>query len=340
MKKTKSNASCETRIRHHIISIIYNHPDETVMIPSTYKLAEELGVARSSILTAVKKLKDEGYLIGRRGVGIFTNPKSMTNHKQKPLIGILIGKGDQFYYGRLMWNQAALSGQALTNRGFNVKLLSEGIAAESTLSLNFKYHYVDAVFCVGSNEETINSIIPYLPVVAIDRLWSATMGISFSSASAAVELKQRLDRENRHRFLCLINMDHEWEVFRLHELFHDVFDFGTADFLSYQEDNFEKLLEERLMCEHYDMIFGYDDALAAAFQIMKKLNIDCLNNTYLFALREVSPDFPAPVFFMNPPLAQAIDTAAQMLSDKFNGIELKDPRRVMNTVLHVPSVLQ
>ena len=60
------------KIRHYIMNLIYRHPKESVMIPSSKELAKMFGVARSTVTLELKALVAEHYLEGKRGIGTFT----------------------------------------------------------------------------------------------------------------------------------------------------------------------------------------------------------------------------------------------------------------------------
>ena len=60
------------KIRHYVMNLIYTHPGEAVMLPSSVELSRMFGVARSTVTLVLQALTREGYIEGRRGVGTFT----------------------------------------------------------------------------------------------------------------------------------------------------------------------------------------------------------------------------------------------------------------------------
>ncbi len=114
------------KIRHYIMNLIYRHPEESVMIPSSNELAKMFGVARSTVTLELKALVAERYLEGRRGIGTFTRHLNFvpSRGKMPPLIGLLAGDGKYFYYPHQVWSVLATCGMALTERGINIRPLN------------------------------------------------------------------------------------------------------------------------------------------------------------------------------------------------------------------------
>ena len=91
-------------IRHYVFGILRTAGNEAVRIPSSYELAEQFSVTRRVARYELERLRDEGYLIAKPRIGMFTNPR--LNHisatpvqKGMPLIGIINADGSQFIYG-------------------------------------------------------------------------------------------------------------------------------------------------------------------------------------------------------------------------------------------------
>ena len=91
-------------IRHYIFGLLRTAGNEAVRIPSSYELAERFSVTRRVARYELERLRDEGYLIAKPRIGMFTNPR--LNHisatpvqKSMPLIGIINADGTHFLYG-------------------------------------------------------------------------------------------------------------------------------------------------------------------------------------------------------------------------------------------------
>lgn len=68
--------SLQDQIRHMLVSAILDGQlPVSVPIPSSRKLADELGVARNTVVLAYQQLVDEGFLVSRERSGHFVNPE-------------------------------------------------------------------------------------------------------------------------------------------------------------------------------------------------------------------------------------------------------------------------
>lgn len=114
------------KIRHYIMNLIYQHPEESVMIPSSKELAKMFGVARSTVTLELKALVAERYLEGKRGIGTFTRHLNFEPScgTMPPLVGLLAGDGKYFYYPHQVWSVLAHCGLALTEKGINIRPLN------------------------------------------------------------------------------------------------------------------------------------------------------------------------------------------------------------------------
>ncbi|OPZ70227.1 MAG: DNA-binding transcriptional repressor LldR [Firmicutes bacterium ADurb.Bin467] len=100
--ETGQNKTTESgKIRFYIMGLIYRYGNRSVRVPSSVELAERFGVARRTARLALEGLVREGWLIGRRGLGTYTNPaRTFFSDPQIsiPLVGLIYGRGDNFYY--------------------------------------------------------------------------------------------------------------------------------------------------------------------------------------------------------------------------------------------------
>lgn len=98
-----SSISEYMKIRRYMMNVIYRANGQSVQVPTILELSRKFGVSRPTVSKAMKALTDEGYLIGKRGIGSFTNPNfkmalSSPLEKDVPLVGILIGDGMAVHY--------------------------------------------------------------------------------------------------------------------------------------------------------------------------------------------------------------------------------------------------
>lgn len=113
------------KIRHYIVSLRYHHPGQAFRIPTSLELAKMFGVARSTVTLELKSLAEDGIIIGKRGIGTFTNPtQEYSAEKNFPLIGIICGDGQMFFYDHYTWSLIARTGMELTSRFCHVNFVN------------------------------------------------------------------------------------------------------------------------------------------------------------------------------------------------------------------------
>ena len=76
-----STLGLQTQIRQKLVEGIMKgaYPGGS-RLPSSRKLAEQLGVARNTVILAYEQLIDEGYIESRQRSGIFVSEKIRDNH--------------------------------------------------------------------------------------------------------------------------------------------------------------------------------------------------------------------------------------------------------------------
>lgn len=99
MSKADSAIAEYMRIRRYVLTLIQKADGKSIPLPSILELSELFQVSRPTVSRAMKALTGEGYVIGRRGIGSFTNPaKSSRMLRDQPMIGLLIGDGMNVHF--------------------------------------------------------------------------------------------------------------------------------------------------------------------------------------------------------------------------------------------------
>lgn len=112
------------KIRHYIIGLLYEAGKTSVPLMSVRKMAKHFDVAQCTVSAAVKELIEDGYVITRPGVGMFTNPNKLSiarSESEPPLIGVIHGDGRYFYLDQSAWQSLSPLIGALVGRNFNVR---------------------------------------------------------------------------------------------------------------------------------------------------------------------------------------------------------------------------
>ncbi|MFO1219522.1 MAG: PLP-dependent aminotransferase family protein [Burkholderiaceae bacterium] len=75
-RSAREGMSLQGQIRQMLVSAILDgHLPPAVAVPSSRELAEQLAVARNTVVLAYQQLSDEGYLVSRQRSGFFVNPE-------------------------------------------------------------------------------------------------------------------------------------------------------------------------------------------------------------------------------------------------------------------------
>ena len=95
MKKENSSVAVYMKIRRYMLNFVEQAGDRSIQAPTILELSRRFGVSRPTVSKAMKMLTDDGYIIGRPGLGAFTNPAKVNRHQVQHYknVGILIGDG-------------------------------------------------------------------------------------------------------------------------------------------------------------------------------------------------------------------------------------------------------
>ncbi len=84
------------KIRRYVLSLALKAKDKSVQIPTTIELSKKFGVSRQTVGKAMRQLTQDGFIIGKPGIGSFTNPKRIETTPctgKLPTIGVIISDG-------------------------------------------------------------------------------------------------------------------------------------------------------------------------------------------------------------------------------------------------------
>lgn len=91
------------KIRRYVLNRIHRTGGKTMQLPTAQELAKQFGCSRPTVCKAMKTLAEDGYVIGKPGIGSFINPALESNRKGGnmdglPIIGIIFGDGMVVHY--------------------------------------------------------------------------------------------------------------------------------------------------------------------------------------------------------------------------------------------------
>ena len=200
------------KLRYFIMNLIYRAGHDSVMVPSSRRLAEQFGLARSTVQLALEKLIRDGFLFSRAGIGTFSNPArsfAFSGDTPPPLIGIVWGDGKTFFQDHYICRQLAPIGIHITENGWNVRLLTLSASSPEALKDEIGQSHLDGlvwVFPDPDEAETMTKIAG-LPVVTVP-LCPCDANLNSVASDfdrAGRRLGERFLAENRRRLLFAVS---------------------------------------------------------------------------------------------------------------------------------------
>jgi GntR family transcriptional regulator / MocR family aminotransferase len=83
-RSARENMSLQGQIREMLVAAILDGQLPAGQpLPSSREMAEQLGVARNTVVLAYQQLGDEGYLVSRQRSGHFVNPEMTAGRLQR-----------------------------------------------------------------------------------------------------------------------------------------------------------------------------------------------------------------------------------------------------------------
>lgn len=312
MKKTYQNGISENvRIRHYIMGLIYRSGGKSLRIPTSEKLAKEFGIARSTVLAALKQLREEGFLIGRRGSGVFTNGEILPVFSKK-LIGLILAGGDHYYYGHAAWTALAEIGKALTNFDWNIRILSVNLNSLREMKIYFEKQSLSALVMIHTSSDHAHKAAEVLPTILIGHQRNETMpSIRFSYDKALRELRKATHFQRplflgEQHWMIENNFLPFWTGRRIPQSRRPASPLpGTHDFL----DKLNTLLEK----ENPDLLFALPETAQELYLALQKLKKDIPIASWR-TLPEAA-DFHGYVF--KEPCKEAAERTVHLLQEQF-----------------------
>ncbi len=107
------------KIRRYVINLVSNQKD-IVQLPTIMELSKMFGVSRPTVSKAMKRLTDDGFVIGKPGLGSFVNPARVSPFElegKPPVIGLCFADGMMVHFEYFMANCLAELMKAITANG-------------------------------------------------------------------------------------------------------------------------------------------------------------------------------------------------------------------------------
>ena len=198
------------------MGILYHAGNTSVQIMSSRELAAHFGIARSTVSLALKELVEDGFLIPKRGIGNFTNPKmflSLRTGEMPPLIGIVLESGRNFYVSESGWKSLRPTCDAVIREGYNLRCLQLSGTDEDEVFEEIMNSQVDALIWidhVALKESLMKRLADAgLPVICDNSNFSQVDTVVYDTDSTSYEIGREFAERNVTAILYALS---EWFV--------------------------------------------------------------------------------------------------------------------------------
>ena len=340
METEKIKTTERWKIRTYILGLIYRGGGSSVKVPSSAELAARFGVARRTARIALEGLVREGWLIGRRGVGTFTNPARAfgdDSDSRIPLIGLIYGYGDNFYYDTPAIRMLSEMGLAAAAAGFNVRFLTRMSGNETCLFTEIRDSNLDGLVWASNSYPSIELLEKLrelgIRIVTIDRKVPGFSSILFDSAAAIRQLAALLAAEKRNHIvrLCPPNEGHAASTVRDKELMERFL--PACRGVIFSQHHYRETLAELLSKETPDtLIIGWSGG-SAAVELLRQHNIDPITKCRIVVMEDFADSISLPCLVLDRPYRQAADAAVAEIARQLAETSPEPVDAAVNVVL-------
>lgn len=218
MIQQESRVSEYIQIRRYVLTLIQKAGGKAVPLPSIQELAEQFQVSRPTVSRAMKALTDEGYVIGRRGIGSFTNPaKTFICFNNMPTVGLILRDGKCIHFDKFfasLWGHLMME---ITRIPALVHLITLYSGDPDEILQQIRNEQLDALVwhSMPAEYESVPSrlIDSGLPVICSERppAEKVTTTVRFGLRELGYECGKKLIAEGR-RNLVFLPTDPPWNI--------------------------------------------------------------------------------------------------------------------------------
>ena len=321
-------------IRTYIMSLIYRNGYQSVRVPSSTELAEKFSVTRRTARVALERLISEGYLIGRKGVGTFTNPNvgfRFPGTSQQKLIGIGTGSCNNFYYDCQVGKPFAGLISGVCTRGFNVFTLTNMPQDKTQFYETVSRINLDAVIVYCSeltpevSAELRNNNIPF---VAIRQATAQADFVEYDFTAAVTDIFDSMKSRGATRLTQFKTAQNTAYIQTLIEMKQKVFPECRLQIIDAENVGTERQLEELFTVpenipDHLVCSWRSPELIA---KFMKKYNVSAerchvtVDNDYVY-----HPEFRGSYFYADP--RDMCRAALEMIEARWENPDLAPQKR-------------
>ncbi len=281
------------KIRHEIITRIFRNPMVSVKIPSARELAERFHLSPSTVTLELQKLIKDGYLIGKRGSGTYTNPEKINFAPQsvgRNIVGILVGDGRWFCYDAMDWAVLSACGAALSPEIARPRFVTLLAETPETVYEELINQNLAGLLWLHPDKPFLK-IIPDLirnglPTVSLATYGQNLPGIDYSFFHSGEKIAQKIIEEKRKKiFFGPVAGDCCEERLKGMLRFFAVHPENKADLVILQQHTaFSGDLEKHLReGDVPDAIYTHGEYIFTTLDLLQKYHVDIRQRCRLFA---------------------------------------------------------
>lgn len=307
------------KIRNYIVDMIYHANGESILIPSSRKLAVQFKVAEKTARKALALLNKENFTVTKKGIGTFSNlPKSDTPFR---VTGILIASGKNLFHDYSAYFAPALVGLQLTKHYCSIREISLfGIDSLERIESEIRSMFIDSMLSVHPPKE-LNPMLEKFAAEGrpIITLFSSAKvrGYDFEFESTSRELGKIFSAENRSLCYYVDKTDREYLYDGMKKEFQEKHkNLDVKYFHSISE--LESALDQKIP----DIIFCASIYYSAVLDLLEQKNIDYQEKCRLvtYALKVHDPRFTG--IILMPPEEEISQNIADDLLAMMDGKKL------------------
>lgn len=188
------------KISNYIVDMIRHAGGESVLVPSSRKLAEQFNVAHITARKALDLLKKENYIVTKKGVGTFSNIPAASAVPFR-VVGLMVGSGRNLFHDYSGYFVSALAGLRLVKRHCRVREIQlHGIDSADRIESEIRSLHLDAMISVNPPHELNHMLEKFaaegLPLITVFSS-AQVRGYDFGHDAVSRELGRIFAAENR-----------------------------------------------------------------------------------------------------------------------------------------------
>ncbi len=315
------------KIRFEIINKLYQTPDISVKIPSARELATRFHLSPSTVTLELQKLIREGYLIGRRGSGTYTNPDKVhfipgaISHK---VVGILVADGKLLVYDAIDWAVQGWCGMALSPDVARPRFVTLLTASEENMLEELISQNLSGLIWIHPHKDYYGIIRKLqnngFPTVAVKCSEPDIPSIDYSFFESGCKIAKLAAEEKRRLIFYAPTNEDIWTLQRVAGIedyiaHHPEADMKLEIFTSVQ--NCTEELEKKFAAgEIPDVFYCNGEYVFVMLELAKKYRIDIIDRCCLFAEEQhiiKSGKFHG--YALRYPFQEIGDKAAEMMAE-------------------------